>query len=101
MAIDLSGLELADVQITVQGNSILVRTQKEDCIEDMRSLPSPIKCNFYTRNKMVSVEPHGTDTIALAERLATTWEGREYKVTRKVTPLHSLDGKQVQSFILA
>jgi len=63
MAIDLSGLELADVQITVQGDSILVRTQKEDCIEDLRSLPSPIKCCFYTHSKMVSVEPHGTDTI--------------------------------------
>ena len=100
MAINLSGLMLADVEIFVQGDGIIVRTGHEDCIQDLLSLPLPIKV-FESRKGVYFVDPHGTDTIAFAERLATTWEARGYKITRKVAPLHSMDSKEVQSFILA
>lgn len=100
MAIDLSGLFLNDVQISVQGNGIIVRTQNEDCIKDLLSLPSPIDV-FKSKEGVFFVDPHGTDTIAFAERLATTWEERGCKVTREVTPLFSFNSKEVQSFILA
>ena len=98
--IDLSGLMLADVEIFVQGDGIIVRTGHEDCHADLLSLPSPLKV-FEARERVYFVDPHGTDTIAFAERLATTWEARGYKITRKVAPLHSMDSKEVQSFILA
>ena len=98
--IDLSGLMLADVEIFVQGDGMIVRTGHEDCHADLLSLPSPLKV-FEARERVYFVDPHGTDTIAFAERLATTWEARGYKITRKVAPLHSMDSKEVQSFILA
>ena len=98
--IDLSGLMLADVEIFVQGDGMIVRTGHEDCHADLLSLPSPLKV-FEAREGVYFVDPHGTDTIAFAERLATTWEARGYKITRKVAPLHSMDSKEVQSFILA
>ncbi len=100
MAIDLSGLFIADVQVRVQGDGAMVITSKEDCIQDVLALPKPIWTRLI-KEGTVDIEPHGYDIIALAERLASTWESRGYTVERIVTPLHSLDSRKIQSFILA
>ena len=100
MTVDISGLFLTEVEISVQGEGIMVITQIQECIDDTLSLPSPI-WTYESQKGIVHVSPRGTETIALAERLAATWEGKGYKVRRKVTPLHSFDSREVQSFILA
>jgi hypothetical protein len=101
MSIDISGLFLFDVEISVQGNGITVITQVQECIEDLLALPSPVFTYHCPESGVVLVSAHGTDTIALAERIAISFEDRSYKVKRTVTPLFSIDGREVQSFVLA
>lgn len=84
MTIDLSGLFTHDVEIRVQGNGTLVYTQKQDVTDDV-----------------LDISPHTVNTIALAERLALTWESKGYIVKRTVTPLGYAPSTTVQSFILA
>jgi hypothetical protein len=81
VTIDLSGLFVADVQVRVQGNGAMVITSKEDCVQDVLALPKPIWVRLI-KEGTVEIDPHGYDIIALAERLASTWESRGYTVER-------------------
>ena len=99
--IDLSGLLTHDVEIRVQGDGILVYTQKQDVTDDVLNLPAPI-WSQQMRTGVLDISPRTVDTIALAERLALTWETRGYIVKRVVTPLgYTKPSNVVQSFILA
>ena len=99
--IDLTGLFTHDVEIRVQSCSFIVVTQIAAIIADTLDLPAPIWTYETTRGNVL-VSPHGTDYIALAERLALYWESQGYKVRRIVAPLCTTgSNNEVQSFILA
>jgi hypothetical protein len=98
--VDTSGLFMSEVEIIIENDVIKVMSQRRDCIEDALSLPTPIfACELS--NGITLIYPQNTDPIALAERLATTWENRGYKVKRLVVPLGSSTRREVQSFVLA
>jgi hypothetical protein len=94
MAIDLSGLFLTDVEILLEGNGFKVRSHRQFVLDETLSLPAPILSMELTKG-CVWVNPYGTDLVALAERLANTWESQGCKVKRLV------DNREIQSFVLA
>lgn len=99
MAIDLTGLFVDDVEILLQGKGIKITSARQDCIDDALSLPQPIWV-YEVQKGVVLITAHGVEPVALAERLATTWEERGYRVKRSFAPVFSNDWKEVQSFIL-
>lgn len=99
MAIDLSGLDIPDVLVIVQAGDIIVRSSKQDVLDDVKELPCPIKVMKNGPNTQI-IDCTAINCILLAERLATTWELKGYKVQRIYTPSDAYSRKPVESFIL-
>lgn len=96
--IDLKGIVSHDVIISIIGNerkSIWFYTVDAHCINDLNSLPFHVRQN--KKGEYVCFPP--VDVIALAERIALSWEQQGIKVERRIT---CWEGNQkVQSFVLA
>jgi len=97
MAINLDGIVLHDAEILVSGlESIFITTNNIKLLSDAFELPFAFSRLSNTR---AVVWTGATDAIAVAERIALSWESEGLKIAR-------IDGKNgdkifVQSFVLA
>ena len=97
MSIKLDGILDHDVIISMIDNSrdsIWIYTENAQCVADLKELP------FHVSNtaKGVYCMFPPVDPIALAERIAITWETAGLKVERRV--LCSSKERYLQSFVL-
>lgn len=98
MAINLEGIVLIDAEILVSGaDSIFITSANPKLLSEIFDLP------FQTArlsNVRAVCWTGGTDAIAVAERIALSWEVDGFKVNRLRQELGG-NKTPVQSFILA
>ena len=96
MTINLDGIVLHDAEILVNGlGSIFITSTNQKLLAEIIDLPFQTARLSHIRTVTWT---SGTDAIAVAERIAISWENDGFKVNR-------IDGKSstdklVQSFIL-
>ena len=98
MAINLDGIQLHDAVISIISNerrSLWVYTTNQKCINDLNDLPISIK----EVSKGVYVMYPPMDLLAIAERIAISWENEGLKIDRQTIFLSKKTS--IQSFVLA
>lgn len=100
--INIDGLFIYDAEICLNHNIIVVDTQHDALIGDILALPPPIDVSTLNKGSAM-IRPRNMDVVALAERIAGTWESQGYKIKRIVASegVNRRIHTEVQSFILA
>ena len=97
MAINLDGIVSHHVELVVVGNdSIFITTTIKRLL--LEALELPFSTSLISNIK-IAIWTGGTDAIAVAERIAISWENDGFKVNRVVCKA-GVD-TVVQSFVLA
>jgi len=98
MAINLDGIVLYDAEISVVGkDAVFVRSSNQNLLTEGIEL-RPFN-TYRVSNSQIVIWTGGTDAIAVAERIAMSWEYDGFKINRIV--LNAENRTAVQSFVLA